>query len=141
MSALILAARRYLGVRFVHRGRLPHKLDCVGLIWRAYLDCGVELEDVRVYGREPDLRAWSEAMERNLGAPVLSGPLRSDDGLQIGDVVSMRTLSHPHHLAFVCDHPDGLGLIHASGMHGRVVWHRLDPSYRDRIAHVYRRPV
>lgn len=134
MSALVLAARRYLGVRFVHRGRLPHKLDCVGLVRISYLDCGVELEDFTLYGRDPDISKFQPAMERNLGPPIRP-PMR------VADVVAMRTLRHPHHLAIVTDHPDGLGLIHASGEHGRVVEHRLDPSYLRRITHIYRRLV
>jgi cell wall-associated NlpC family hydrolase len=134
MSELIIAARRYLGVRFVHRGRRKDKLDCVGLIWRAYLDCGVELFAPGDYGREPHVDRFRAAIEAALGAPV-RGPL------QVGDIVTLRTLKHAHHLAMVCDHPAGLGLIHASGEHGRVVEHRLDPAYRARITHVYRRPV
>lgn len=141
MTPLVLAARRYDGVRFVHRGRRPDKLDCVGLVRLAYLVCGVELEDFRLYGREPDITRWQDAMERNLGAPVAAGPILSDAVLRVGDVVALRTLRHPHHLAIVGDHPDGLSLIHASGEHGRVVEHRLDPAYRARITHVYRRPV
>jgi cell wall-associated NlpC family hydrolase len=135
MSELVLAARRYLGVRFVHRGRLPHKLDCVGLIWIAYRDCGVALDDFRLYGREPDITRWQAAMVANLGAPIRPP-------LQAGDVVALRTLRHPHHVAIVGDYPGGLlSLIHASGEHGRVVEHRLDATYRARITHVYRRPV
>jgi cell wall-associated NlpC family hydrolase len=135
MTALVLAARRYLGVPFVHRGRRPpKKLDCVGLVLFAYRDCGVVLEDFRLYGREPDITRWKAAMERNLGPPVRSP-------LQAGDVVAMRTLANPHHLAIVFDHAEGLGLIHASGEHGRVVEHGLDATYLRRITHIYRRPV
>lgn len=133
MNPLVVAARRYHGVRFVHRGRLPHKLDCVGLVWRSYRDCGVALEDFRLYGREPDMRLWDAVMERNLGPPVT--------GLQVGDVVSMKTLLNPHHVAIVGDHPEGLSLIHASGEEGRVVEHRINDKYRARIVNVYRRPV
>lgn len=136
MNPLVQAARRYLGVRFVHRGRLPHKLDCVGLVWRAYKDCGVELEDFRLYGREVDLGRWIEAMERNLGQPV-------GFPLQAGDVVSLRTLLNPHHVAIVGDYPEAgeFSLIHASGEKGRVIEHRLSDRYRERIVSVYRRPV
>jgi cell wall-associated NlpC family hydrolase len=134
MTPLVLAARRYLGVRFVHRGRLPHKLDCVGLVWIAYRDCGVALEDFRLYGREPDITRWQAAMESNLRVPVRMP-------LQVGDVVALRTKRHPHHLAIVGDHPEGLSLIHASGEHGYVTEHRLDATYLRRITHVYRRPV
>jgi cell wall-associated NlpC family hydrolase len=134
MSALVLAARRYLGVRFVHRGRRPDKLDCVGLILLAYRDCGVALDAPADYGREPHLTRFQAAIEAGLGRPV-------GYPLQVGDVVTLRTKGHPHHLAIVTDHPEGLGLIHASGEHGRVVEHRLDPTYLRRITHVYRRPV
>lgn len=141
MTPLVLAARRYYGVRFRHRGRRPDKLDCVGLVLVAYRDCGVELQDFCLYGREPDITRWRAAMESNLGAPVAAGPLRTGDVLRMGDVVAMRTLRHPHHLAIVGDHPEGLSLIHASGEHGFVTEHLLDPSYLRRISHVYRRPV
>lgn len=136
MTPLVLAARRYLRVRFVHRGRLPHKLDCVGLVWRAFRDAGVDVPAPTDYGREPD-------MPRFLG--VIVGALGPDIGkadLQPGDVVTLRTANHPHHLAIVGDYPGGLlSLIHASGEHGRVVEHRLDPSYLARIVTVHRRPV
>lgn len=134
MSALVLAARRYLGVRFVHRGRRQDKLDCVGLVWIAYRDCGVALSAPEDYGREPEVDRFRAAIEAALGSPT-SPPM------QPGDVVTLRTLRHAHHLAIVTDHPDGLGLIHASGEHGRVVEHRLDQSYQRRIVHIYRRPV
>lgn len=133
MSKLVAAARKYIGVRFVHRGRLPHKLDCVGLVWRAYNDCGVVLPCPSDYGREPHAYRFREAIEAAVGPPV--------DGLEVGDLVTMKTLLHPHHVALVTDHPEGLGLIHASGEHGRVVEHRLDASYKARIVSVHRRPV
>lgn len=135
MSRLVRAARRYLGVPFRHRGRLPHKLDCVGLVWRAYLDCGVVLPDERTYGREPHIHRFRAAIESALGAPV------NREDMRPGDVVTMKTQKHEHHLAIVTDHPEGLGLIHASGEHGCVVEHRLSPEYMQRIVNVYRRPV
>lgn len=133
MTPLVTAARRYLGVPFRHRGRSAQRLDCVGLVLRAYADCGVMLKDEQSYGREPDVNRFLGAIEAALGAPVA--------GLHPGDVVTMKTKLHPHHLAIVTDHPEGLGLIHASGEHGRVVEHFLSPDYRKRIVNVYRRPV
>lgn len=143
MSPLVVAARRYLGVRFVHRGRLPHKLDCVGLIWRAYRDCGVELPCPSDYGREPHLPRFMGTIVEALGPDI------GKRDLQPGDVVTLRTANHPHHLAFIADHPDyPLGMLHASGEHpapgaphGRVVWHGLDRHYLARIVTVHRRPV
>lgn len=136
MTPLVLAARRYDGVRFVHRGRLPHKLDCVGLVWRAFRDCGVDVPCPKDYGREPDLPRFMA---------VIVGALGPDIGkaqLQPGDVVTLRTKHHPHHLAIVGDYPGGLlSLIHASGEHGRVVEHRLSPEYLARIVTTHRKPV
>jgi len=135
MTPLVLAARRYLGVRFVHRGRLPHKLDCVGLVWRAYRDCGRDVPCPADYGREPNLPRFMGVIEGALGPSIGTGDL------QPGDVVTLRTANHPHHLAIVGDYPGGLlSLIHASGEHGRVVEHRLSPEYLARIVTVHRSP-
>lgn len=133
MTPLVIAARRYLGVRFVHRGRLPHKLDCVGLVWRSFKDCGVELPCPSDYGREPHLPRFMATIAEALG-PHVGQP-------QPGDVVTLRTAQHPHHLAIVGDYPGALSLIHASGEHGRVVEHRLSPEYLARIVTVHRRAV
>lgn len=136
MTPLVLAARRYLRVRFVHRGRLPHKLDCVGLVWRSFRDCGVDVPCPADYGREPDMPRFMGVIVDALGEDI------GKSDIQPGDVVTMRTANHPHHLAIVGDYPGGLlSLIHASGEHGRVVEHRLDPSYLARIVTVHRRPV
>jgi cell wall-associated NlpC family hydrolase len=134
MTDLVMAARKYLGVRFVHRGRRNDKLDCVGLVWIAYRDCGVSLFAPSDYGREPHVDRFRGAIESALGKPV-APPLMP------GDVVTLKTLKHPHHLAIVGEHKHGLSLVHASGEHGRVVEHRLDENYMRRITSIYRRPV
>jgi cell wall-associated NlpC family hydrolase len=134
MTPLVLAARKYMGVRFVHRGRRKDKLDCVGLVWIAYKDCGVEMFAPSDYGREPHVNRFQDAIESALGKPVFGAP-------KVGDVVTLKTLRHPHHLAIVGDHKHGLSLIHASGEHGCVVEHRLDDSYMRRITNIYRRTV
>lgn len=134
MTPIVMAARKYLGVRFVHRGRRPDKLDCVGLVWMAYRDCGIILPCPLDYGREPQADRFRSAIVAALGEAVT--------GLEVGDVVTLKTLKHPHHVAIVGDHPNGLSLIHASGEHGRVVEHRLDDdSYKSRIVSIHRKPV
>ena len=86
------------------------------------------------YGREPQLDTFMAAIVAALG-PAVPGPA------QVGDVVTLRTAQHPHHVAFVGDYPGGLSLVHASGEHGRVVEHRLSPEYLARIVTIHRRPV
>lgn len=142
MSALVAAARRYKGVRFRHRGRTPQALDCAGLVWRAYLDCGIELPDFRLYGREPHEDGLVQHVRSALGEPfLLASP--PDAALQPGDVLVVRYEIEPHHLGIVTDYPYGgaHGVIHADGMAGKVIEHRLDAATCTRITHVFRRPV
>ena len=128
------AARAYRGRPFRHLGRGPTYFDCAGLVWRAYADCGVVLPCPSDYGREPQADRFQRAIEAALGAPVV--------GMAVGDVVTLKTKRHPHHVALVGDYPyGGFSLIHASGEHGRVVEHRLDDSYMARIVTIHRRPV
>ena len=135
-APVVAAARRYLHVHFVHRGRSRSKLDCVGLVWRAFKDCGVLLPCPSDYGREPHLPRFMAVINEALGGDV------GKRAMQPGDVVTLRTANHPHHLAILGDYRHGgLSMIHASGDHGSVVEHRLSPDYADRIVTVHRRPA
>lgn len=145
MSAPIVhAARQYLGVRFRHRGRSRVGLDCAGLVWRAYHDCGVDLPDFRLYGPEPHRDGLTRHVTAALGEPVLCAPVR-ESGLLDGDVVILRFRTEPHHLGIVAavDYAGtpAFNLIHADGEAERVLEHRLTPDMVARITHVYRRPV
>lgn len=141
MSALVAAARRYLGVRFRHRGRSESALDCAGLVKRAYADCGVELPDFRLYGREPHRDGLITRVRAALGPEVAVAPVRRDQ-LQPGDVIVLRFEREPHHVALVADYPTGgLSMIHADGHVGRVIEHRLADKHVAQITHVFRKPV
>lgn len=150
MSRLIAAARRYVGVRFRHRGRSEKGLDCAGLGWLAYHDCGIELEDFRLYGREPHKDGLVTRLSSLLGDPVAVAPVTAAQ-LQVGDVIVLRFQGEPHHVAFVGDYfLGGFSMIHADGeaanpdtpkKPGRVVEHRMAPDHVARITHVFRRPV
>lgn len=133
---LVEAARKYLGTRFCHRGRGPRALDCAGLVWVSYRDCGVTLPDFRLYSKEPSAhgKGLTDYVMQALGDPV--------DGLQVGDVVVMRFEREPHHMGIITDYPfGGFALIHACGHNGKVVEHRLAPDHIKRITHTFRRPV
>ncbi|MBL0918047.1 MAG: C40 family peptidase [Hydrogenophaga sp.] len=139
MSKLIDAARKYVGTPFRHRGRSTASLDCAGLGVKAYADCGVVLPDLRHYGREPYQGGMERALTTALGEPVGHGP---DADLEEGDVVVMHFNSEPHHVGLIGRTPYGaLSLIHADSLVGKVVEHRLDKAWRDRIVFVHRRPV
>lgn len=137
------AARNYLNVKFCHRGRSHRALDCAGLVWVSYKDCGVELPDFRLYSKEPSAHGstLTDYVRGALGDPVAVSPVR-EQSLQAGDVVVMRFEREPHHMGILTNYPfGGLALIHACGHTGRVVEHRLAKDHVDRITHVFRRPV
>lgn len=142
MSALADAARRYMGVKFRHRGRSKYSLDCAGLPLRAYADLGVVLPDLKVYGREPMADgALAAAMTRALGDPVHVAPVRLAD-VQDGDVILIRYELYPHHIMVVGTTPYGApSVIHTDGHYGKVIEHRLDEKLAADITHVFRRPV
>lgn len=131
---LVEAARKYLGVKFRHRGRSANGLDCAGLVWRSYMDCGVELHDFLKYSREPHDDGLIQHITKALGEPVT--------GLQVGDVIVVRFEVEPHHVALVTDYRyGGLAMIHACGHNNKVVEHRMAEDHIKRITHVFRRPV
>ena len=142
---LVAAARSYLGVKFRHRGRSRYSLDCAGLGVLAYRDCGVDLPDVKLYGRVPseDKQELPLRIAESLGVePALTEPVRLSD-LQVGDVLLIRYDLYPHHVMIVGDAPyvGALTVIHADGHHGEVIEHRLDEKIAGRATHVFRRPV
>lgn len=141
MSALVESARKYLGVKFRHRGRSPRGLDCAGLPWLAYKDCGVDLPDFRLYGPEPHNDGLIRHITAALGDPVCVAPVRPAD-LQAGDIAVIRFEIEPHHVTIVTDYPlGGFAVLHADGHYGKVIEHRLSTDMIDRITHVFRRPV
>lgn len=141
MQSLHKAARRYLGVPFKHRGRKPWALDCAGLGVLAYADCGVKLPDFRLYGMEPHRDALIARISGALGEPIAFAPIRRSI-LRVDDVISMRYEKEPHHVAIVGEYVlGGLSLIHADGMAGKVIEHRLADEHITMITHVFRRPV
>lgn len=143
MSAIVTSARKYLNVPFRHRGRSERYLDCAGLAWIAYRDCGVELPDYRLYSSEPSAHGpgLTHYIEAAIGSPVKVAPVRSRD-LMAGDVVILRFVKEPHHVGIIGDYKfGGHTLIHADGHTGRVIETRLPDDVIKRITHVFRRPV
>lgn len=144
MSALADAARGFIGVPFRHRGRSRIGVDCVGLALLAYKDCGIELPDYRLYGREPHRDGLVQRVTYALGDPVATAPVKRSL-LQDGDVVLIRYEVQPHHAAVVglrsYGGAEALTLIHAEGVHGAVLEQRLTDDVISRITHVFRKPA
>lgn len=130
---LDVAARRYLGVPFLHQGRNPAiGIDCVGLLVLAARDCGLNdlaAHDLTSYARNP---AKGE-LERRLRAALspVSEPIP-------GDVVSISYHGQTRHVAIVGERNGRLTLIHTASNVGRVVEHGLTDQWRSRITGIYR---
>lgn len=136
MSRLADSARQFIGVPFRHRGRNRMGLDCAGLVWAAYKALGETLPDFLLYGREP----FRDGLLRHVSA-ALGGPV--DGSPKDGDVVLIRYVNDPHHVAVIGERTYGetqaLTLIHSHGMVGKVLEQRLTPDVQ--ITHVFRRPI
>lgn len=146
MSRLVQAARNYIGVPWRHCGRSKTGLDCGGLPWLAYADCGVALPDRRRYGRDPFNNGLAEAVVDALGAPVWAGQKGAcaRSSLQPGQVVLMSPAGRPRHLAIVGDSETfGLSLIHADSTPGvmRVAEIGMDDFFVRQIVAVFFKAV
>jgi len=146
MSKLVAAARNYKGVPWRHCGRSAAGLDCAGLPWLAYADCGVQLPDRRRYGREPFKNGLMDAIVEALGPAVWSGAKGSCSRalLQVGDVVILSPDSLPRHVGIVADSAQfGLSLLHADSnppAYG-VAEIGLADFFIAQIVSVFRKPI
>lgn len=144
MGKLVDAARVYIGVKWRHRGRSMHGLDCAGLGVLAYRDCGVEVPDFTLYGREPHDDGLIKYLTAALGSPVYEAKTAAlAPHLQDGDVIVQCFDKQPHHVAIVAEVMYGttpaLNVVHADGRAGRVLEVRLDEAAIARITHVFRK--
>jgi cell wall-associated NlpC family hydrolase len=146
---LVAIARSFIGTPFRHQGRIGnisgYGLDCLGLILAvaARLNikdsdgiCLVEYDN-RNYGRYPDTRLLQRRLAQVM-VPV------SHEALRPGDVLNLYLDGRPQHLAIAATKRYGtceaLSLIHAFAQAGRVVEHRLDDVWQERVCHCYRLP-
>lgn len=128
----ISRARSCMGVRFKHQGRNPRfGLDCAGLPLWTIKSMGRDVVDIHGYGREPHKNGLEKAITENLGNPI------SVESIRAGDVVLIRFLGAPRHVAIITSHPDGgFCLLHVHDRIKVVSEHRLES--RTRIAKAWR---
>lgn len=128
---VIRCGRAYLGTRYAHQGRSAAGMDCAGLVIRVAHDLGLSRFDTTAYGRIPRGDHLRELMDAHCTLVTERQP---------GTVALMKFEAEPQHLAFVTDHPQGLGLLHALAANRKVVEHRMDSLWSSRILAVYRLP-
>ncbi|RMF71341.1 MAG: hypothetical protein D6740_06865, partial [Alphaproteobacteria bacterium] len=123
---IIATARSLIGTPFRHQGRLPGRgLDCVGLALVVARRLGLSGYDWTGYPRlpQPELlfaHAARAGFQRKTVARAAAG-----------DLLVMRFHADPCHVAIATEQL--AGIIHACARRGRVVEHRLDRRWRERI--------
>lgn len=145
-AGIVEAARGWLGTRFHHQGRLKasqeHQggCDCLGLLVGVAKELALPAKqgglladfDARDYGRLPDGARLKAVLDKVLE------PVEPQDMAE-GDVLLLRLEETPQHLAIVSRYPyGGWGMIHALAANRRVVEHRMDELWRNRVVAVYR---
>lgn len=124
------AARRLIGQPWRHQGRGLDGLDCVGVIIAVARAIGEGTDwleqPYHFFPPEWQVRDVLEAHLHQLtGAP------------EPGDIALIRWRRTANHLAIVTDGGQPFGLLHSYRTIGRVVEHRADSYWRDRIAGTY----
>ncbi len=123
------AAAACVGARFRLQGRDPEiGLDCVGLILWCARQCELPVSHVPDY----TLTSRAEAMEPHL---LLAGFRQLTDLRELpGDVMIFQMPGGMSHVA-VCS---AQGMIHADMRFRRVVEHRVDACWRERLIALWR---
>jgi cell wall-associated NlpC family hydrolase len=125
----VAAARTCLGAQFRLQGRHPKTgLDCIGLIIWSARQCGLTLPDAQDYILTDNPERLDRAL---LIAPIT--PIDPADHVA-GDFVRLLSSGQPLHLA-ICG---GGTLIHADIRCRKVVEHRLNQDWQERIVAAYR---
>lgn len=121
---VVRVARSYHGVRWRHQGRTRYGIDCIGLVILVAHELGLSDHDCTDYSRIPDGRQLRQALECHLQPTTDQQP---------GDVVLMRFAREPQHVGILTD----IGLIHAYAATRKVIEHRIDKNWSDRIVAAY----
>ena len=104
-AQLIAEARTWIGTPFHHQGRLKAVgVDCIGAMVAPAIACGLPLEDVTNYSRQPNPENTLAHLRRNLDGIAVADA-------RIGDVLFFwfGIESEPHHFGLITD----IGLLHA----------------------------
>jgi len=139
-NPIVLQARTWLGTPFHHQARLKGKgCDCLGLIVGVVDELGLTDSEGKPlagydeinYSKEPD-GAYLTQRLTGLLTEVPAAEARA------GDVALFSMGKNPQHLAILSDYEGTLGMIHCYAQARRVVEHRLDKEWNNRLVKVFR---
>ncbi|MFO1242409.1 MAG: hypothetical protein U1E36_04315 [Rickettsiales bacterium] len=142
---IVSEARSWIGTRFAHQGRRKKSagdhggVDCLGLLVGVARDLQLQdrfgnllsKSDSLHYSKVPDGNALQQKLAELL-YPI------SPEGIALGDVILFRLDNNPQHLAIVSDYAAMFGIIHAYAPSRKVVEHRLDESWQEKMVAAFR---
>lgn len=137
---IVTQARAWLGTPFHHQARLKGKgCDCLGLIIGVVDELGMQDRngkplagyDEVSYSKEPDGAYLTQKLTALLDEALVAQA-------QPGDLALFTVRDNPQHLAILTDYEGGLGMIHCYAQARRVVEHRLDEDWKQRLVKVFR---
>lgn len=138
-SEIVQAAREWVGTPFRHQGRLQGQgVDCIGLVAGVARSLALlpaaQIDAIEArhsgYGREPAKGMLERALD-----DVLVRVARAD--MQSGDVLLMRFVREPQHVAILDLEGEVPYIVHAYQGVQRCVHHRLDEAWARRIVRAY----
>lgn len=134
---LLAIARSWQGTRWQHQGRSKGVgVDCIGFVAEVAREAGVlTAHEAADYRRRPDGHTLRAKLNQHLT------PVRTSE-LQPGDVVLLAFDGVDTHVGLIGDYPvpGELSLIHAYLPARKVIEHRLDAIWRNRITGCWRMP-
>lgn len=133
-AAVVAAARLWLGTPFCHQGRRRGVgVDCVGLVIAVAHELGLSDFDITGYARRPDSDLLAR-LAHELMQPIDPAAARP------GDVLLIAIEGRAQHLAIRSDLAGDPAIIHAHAPRRRVVEHRIDEDWAQRILAAFRLP-
>lgn len=124
--------RDYRDVPFRHLGRSMEGVDCIGLIVCSLKDVGIEVVDNTTYRRIPNPKLLLDTV--NLNNVVKIENIKE---IKVGDILLMKFDKEPQHFSVVVS-LNPTYIIHCYYQVKKVVEHRLDSTWINRIVSIYR---
>lgn len=130
---IVQEARRWLGTPFRHQGRIRGRaVDCVGLPLCVMRDLGIAdwTEDFKVYPRQPMTDRVLEVCRERLNEKQFKD-------VQPGDILVFRAPTVACHTGIASN----IGVIHAYAPARKVVEHRIDQEWEEKLAGCFEPPI
>ncbi len=129
-------ARSCKDIPYQHQGRSKLGVDCAGILVMLgkWLGEYSESKEARRYSRDPA----SFSLKKELARMLIS---IDKENIDCGDILLLKILREPQHVGIVTDYSEqSFGMVHCYQSIGRVVEHRLNRFWLDRIVQVYQIP-